>query len=42
VFVKTAAAVFAANGIKVYIYPELMQTPALSFAIRYLSCQGEL
>lgn len=35
-FAKTAAAVFASNGIKVYIYKELMPTPALSFAVRYL------
>lgn len=40
VFAQTAAEVFAANGIKVYFYPELMPTPALSFAIRYLGCQG--
>ena len=35
-FAKTAAAVFAANGIKVHIFSELMPTPALSFAVRYL------
>ena len=35
-FARTAAAVFAANGIKVYLYSELMPTPALSFAVRYL------
>ena len=40
VFARTAAEVFAANGIKVYIYKELMPTPALSFAIRYLGCSG--
>lgn len=40
VFAKTAAEVFAANGIRVYIYPELMPTPSLSFAIRHLKCSG--
>lgn len=40
IFARTAAEVFAANGIKVYIYKELMPTPALSFAIRYLGCSG--
>ena len=38
VFARTAAAVFAANGIKVYIYPRLMPTPCLSFAVRRLGC----
>ena len=40
VFSKTAACVFAANGIKVYIYKELMPTPMLSFAVRHLKCSG--
>lgn len=40
VFAKVAAGVFAANGIHVYIYPELMPTPSLSFAVRYLKCAG--
>lgn len=39
-FSRTAAEVFAANGIKVYFYPELMPTPSLSFAVRYLHCAG--
>ena len=39
-FAKTAASVFAANGIKVYIYKELMPVPALSFATRYLNCSA--
>ncbi|MDD4565985.1 MAG: phospho-sugar mutase [Eubacteriales bacterium] len=34
-FALEAACVFAANGIKSYLYPELMPTPALSFAVRY-------
>lgn len=38
VFAKEAARVLAANGIKVYIYPELMPTPMLSFAVRELNC----
>lgn len=40
VFAKATAGVFAANGIKVYIYTELMPTPALSFAVRELGCQA--
>lgn len=40
VFARKAAEVFAANGIHVYIYPELMPTPSLSFAVRYLKCAG--
>ena len=39
-FARRAAEVFAANGIRAYIYPELMPTPALSFAIRCLGCDG--
>ncbi len=39
-FARTAAEVFAANGVKVFTYPELMPTPSLSFAVRYLHCQG--
>lgn len=39
-FAETAATVFAANGIHVYTYSELMPTPALSFAVRYLHCSG--
>ncbi len=36
VFAKTAASVFAANGIKVYLWPELNPVPTVSFATRYL------
>ncbi len=36
VFAKRAAAIFAANGIKVYLYKTLMPTPCLSFAVRRL------
>lgn len=40
VFSKTAAEVFAANGIKVFIYKELMPTPCLSYAVRELHTSG--
>ena len=39
-FAQTAAEVFAANGVQVYIYPKLMPTPSLSFAVRDLACTG--
>ncbi len=39
-FAETAASVFAANGITAYIYDELMPTPMLSFAVRYLNCHA--
>lgn len=37
-FAKTAAGVLAANGVKVYFYPELMPTPMISFAVIRLHC----
>ena len=37
-FSRTAASVFAANGIRVYIYRDIMPTPCLSFAVRELGC----
>ena len=37
-FAKVASGVFAANGINVHIYSELMPTPCLSFAVRELGC----
>ena len=37
-FAKVASGVFAANGIHVWIYSELMPTPCLSFAVRKLDC----
>ena len=40
VFAKASAEVFAANGIKVYIYKELMPTPCVSYAVRQLKCQA--
>src|SRR5215510_8534330 len=39
-FAETVANVFAANGIKVYLFDSLRPTPELSFAIRQLKCQG--
>lgn len=39
-FAKTAASIFAANGIKVYLYKELMPVPMLSFAVRKLGCDA--
>lgn len=37
-FARETAAVLAGNGIEVYLYPELMPTPALSFAVRRFGC----
>jgi len=37
-FARTACQVFAANGIKAYLYRDLMPTPCLSFAVRRLGC----
>jgi phosphoglucomutase len=39
-FAETVANVFGANGIKVFLFDDLRPTPELSFAIRYLKCQG--
>jgi phosphoglucomutase len=39
-FAETAAQVFAANGIEVYLFADMRPTPELSFAIRQLGCQG--
>ncbi len=39
-FAETTANVFAANGIKVYLFEALRPTPELSFAIRHLGCKG--
>lgn len=36
VFAKVAASVFAANGVKVFIWPQLMPVPTVSFATRHL------
>ena len=40
VFAKRAACVLAANGVKAYIFKELVPTPVLSFAVRYLGCKS--
>ncbi|MFN8250125.1 MAG: phospho-sugar mutase [Ferruginibacter sp.] len=39
-FAEITANVFAANGIKVFLFEALRPTPELSFAIRHLGCQG--
>jgi phosphoglucomutase len=39
-FAETTANVFAANGIKVFLFESLRPTPELSFAIRHLGCNG--
>ena len=39
-FAEVTAAVFSANGIKVYLFDDLRPTPELSFAIRHFHCQG--
>lgn len=39
-FAETTANVFAANGVKVFLFEDLRPTPELSFAIRELKCQG--
>lgn len=39
-FARTAAEVFAANGIEVYIYAQLMPTPCVSYAVRELKCSA--
>src|SRR5674476_1318784 len=39
-FSETSAGIFAANGIKVYLFEDLRPTPELSFAVRELGCQS--
>src|SRR5436190_23197760 len=39
-FAETTANVFAANGVKVFLFDDLRPTPELSFTIRQLKCQG--
>ncbi|MDR3275906.1 MAG: phospho-sugar mutase [Treponema sp.] len=41
-FALEAALVFAANGIKAYLFSSMRPTPELSFAIRYLGCDTGL
>lgn len=40
VFARAAACVLAANGVQVYLYPELVPTPMLSYAVRALGCSS--
>ena len=37
-FAHHVADVFSANGIQVYIFPELRPTPLLSYSVRHLNC----
>ena len=39
-FSRMVAGIFAANGIKVYLYEALRPTPMVSYAIRELGCQS--
>lgn len=39
-FAESSAKIFAANGIKAYLFEDLRPTPELSFAIRELGCQS--
>ena len=39
-FARSVAGVLSANGIRVYIYSELMPTPMLSWAVRYHKCDA--
>ena len=39
-FAETTASIFAANGIKVFLFEALRPTPELSFAIRHLGCKA--
>lgn len=39
-FARIACGVFAANGIRARLYPELMPTPCLSWAVRSLGCSA--
>ncbi len=39
-FAEKSADIFTANGIKVYLFPDLRPTPEISYAIRKLGCQS--
>ena len=39
-FARTAAGVFAANGVKVWIWPELLPVPTVSYAVRRLGASA--
>lgn len=40
VFAKVAAGVFAANGVHVHIWPELLPVPTVSYAVRFLGASA--
>lgn len=40
VFAKQCAEVLAANGVKAYLYPRLIPTPLVSYAVMRLKCQS--
>ncbi len=39
-FAETAAGIFSANGMKVFLFDSLRPTPELSYAIRHFHCQS--
>lgn len=39
-FATTVANVFAANGLKVYLFEDMRPTPELSYTIRHFGCKG--
>ena len=39
-FAEKSADIFSANGIKVYLFPDLRPTPEISYAIRKFGCQS--
>ena len=39
-FVRRTAEVFAANGVKAYVFPRIVPTPTVSFGVRDLGCSG--
>ena len=39
-YAEKSAEIFAANGIKVYLFPDLRPTPEISYAIRKFGCQS--
>ena len=39
-FARRSAEIYAANGIKVYLFDSLKPTPMVSYAVRALGCQG--
>ncbi len=39
-FARRSAEVLAANGVKAYVFPRIVPTPVVSFAVRDLGCSG--